>query len=381
MGNHRPAFLIFPLGILSALLAFGMAQEKSAPDSRPQLQFLNASEEEIALYWLNPDGERDSPMARSLRVRTPSSTTTIGHEFEVVATKSDTRIKVTSKVPVQGFRYDPSSENGVPAFYHQQVEAMGYPVVASEKVNPYALKEAAYLISKMLAKRPDVAQAMVDSGARMSVMAYDEFTTDLPEFARLGQGESPFPGMSAKNFWDTRARGLGGSKTDCYCSCGEENLLGYPGDPYEAENILIHEFAHNIHLRGLLNTDPTFDQRLQDTYQKAMDAGLWKDKYAATNHFEYFAEGVQSWFGNNRENDHDHNHVNTRQELLDYDPALAEICREVFRDTELTYTKPATRLTGHLAGYDPSTAPTFEWPERLVKAKQSIRDAAVKADQ
>ena len=81
-----------------------------------------------------------------------------------------------------------------------------------------------------------------------------------------------------------------------------------------------------------------------------MKAGLWKGKYAATNHHEYFAEGVQSWFDNNRENDHDHNHVNTRAELIEYDPGLAAMCREVFGDTELKYTKPATRLTGHMAG-------------------------------
>ena len=43
--------------------------------------------------------------------------------------------------------------------------------------------------------------------------------------------------------------GLGGSQTDPVCSCGEENLLAFPGDPYAAECILIHEFAHNIHLR------------------------------------------------------------------------------------------------------------------------------------
>ena len=49
---------------------------------------------------------------------------------------------------------------------------------------------------------------------------------------------------------------------DPYCSCGEENLLAYPGDPYAAENILIHEFAHNIHLRGMVNVDATFDTRL-----------------------------------------------------------------------------------------------------------------------
>jgi hypothetical protein len=109
-----------------------------------------------------------------------------------------------------------------------------------------------------------------------------------------------------------------------------------------------------------------------------MKAGLWKGKYASVNHHEYFAEGVQSWFDNNRENDHDHNHVNTRAELLDYDPGLAALCREVFGDTVLKYTKPTTRLTGHLTGYDPAKAPKFTWPERLEKAKASIRAAAVK---
>ena len=89
-----------------------------------------------------------------------------------------------------------------------------------------------------------------------------------------------------------------------------------------------------------------------------------------------YAEGVQSWFDNNRENDHDHNHVNTRAELLEYDTGLAALCREVFGDTELKYTKPVTRLTGHMAGYDPAKAPTFVWPERLAKAKSEIRAKA-----
>lgn len=153
-------------------------------------------------------------------------------------------------------------------------------------------------------------------------------------------------------------------------------MLGYQGDPYSTENILIHEFAHNIHLRGLANVDPTFDRRLQQAYKQAMQAGLWKGKYAGVNHHEYFAEGVQSWFDNNRENDHDHNHVNTRDELVAYDSGLADLCREVFGDTELKYTKPATRLNGHMTGYDPSKAPTFVWPERLKTAKALIRKEA-----
>ena len=218
---------------------------------------------------------------------------------------------------------------------------------------------------------------MVKSGARLCLMAWNEFTTDLPEFARLAEEKNPEAGaLPAKDYWDTRARGLGGSETDPFCSCAEENVLCYPGDPYFQECILIHEFAHNIHLRGLVNVDPTFDTRLKATYDAAMKAGLWKGKYAATNHHEYFAEGVQSWFDNNRVNDHDHNHVNTRALLLEYDPGLAAMCREVFGDTVLKYTKPQTRLTGHLAGYDPATAPTFAWPERLKLANDQIRGKA-----
>ena len=85
---------------------------------------------------------------------------------------------------------------------------------------------------------------------------------------------------------------------------------------------------------------------------------------------------MQSWFDDNRENDHDHNHVDTRAELLEYDPGLAAMCREVFGDTELHYQKPATRLTGHLAGYDPTQAPKFQWPARLKKAQEQIQRQA-----
>ncbi|MDC0268230.1 hypothetical protein OAK97_02880 [bacterium] len=254
----------------------------------------------------------------------------------------------------------------IPSFYSKYVNANGYPVLASARVDDYALKEAAYLIDQMLAHRPDVKEAMRDSGSRMVILAHDEFTTDLPEFKHL----------KPKNFWDARARGTGGSRTDPYCSCGEENLLAYPGDPYTSECILIHEFAHNMHLRGLVRIDPTFDTRLKEAYEDAMAAGLWKGKYASVNHHEYFAEGVQSWFDNNRPPDHDHNHVDTRQELQSYDPGLARLCEEVFGSTQLTYTKPSTRLVGHLAGYEPALAPTFEWPRRLDEVRAAIRKGA-----
>ena len=93
-----------------------------------------------------------------------------------------------------------------------------------------------------------------------------------------------------------------------------------------------------MHLNGVNRIDKTFDKRLRQTYENAMQAGLWKGKYAATNKNEYWAEGVQSWFDNNRPPDHDHNHVDTRAELIEYDSGLAKLCAEVFGNTVLRYT-------------------------------------------
>ena len=368
---------------IAALSATSAAQEPAAEGEsanaatlRPVLQIINGSRQPIQVYWLKSEHERISN-GKVAPGEDTVITTTFGHRFAIVGQDDNSEVDATSTVPVQAIRFDPPDKDGVPAFYAQRIQANGFLIVASAKVNPYALKEAAYLVDLMLAKRPDVREAMIRSGARLCVLAYNEFTTDQPEFARLSeQPVKQFPRISGKDYWDARARGMGGSERDPFCSCAEENLLGYPGDPYAAECILVHELAHNIHLRGMVNVDPTFDARLKATYDAAMAAGLWKGKYASVNHHEYFAEGVQSWFDNNRENDHDHNHVNTREELVEYDPRLAEICREVFGNTELRYTKPATRLNGHLQGYGPTAAPRFEWPERLNDAKSQIRHAA-----
>ncbi len=351
--------------LTSLLLGVGpclLAQVASAQGA--QLQIQNGSNEIVDVFWQKDATERvpNGSIAPGNQILLD---TTVGHHFVLVPRNDRSEWLVTCEVRVQCFRLDPGG-NGVPAFYTQRTNAGGLPIVASAKVSPYALAEAVFLVDAMLAKRTDVRAALIQSGARMCVMAWDEFTTDLPEFAK----------MEPKDYWDARARGTGGSQTDPYCTSAEENLLGYAGDPYSTECILIHEFAHCIHLRGMANVDPTFDGRLKTAYETAIKAGLWHGKYASVNHHEYFAEGVQSWFDNNRENDHDHNHVNTRSELLEYDAGLAALCREVFGDTELKYSKPVTRLTGHLAGYDPAQAPTFVWPQRLQEAQAEIHAKA-----
>ena len=361
----RFIFRFLILLVLPQTISFGEESQSAS------LQIINGTDKSVEIYWIKSDSERISNGSVEPG-KNRSITTTLGHRFEVVSSIDQLTEVITSEVPNQAFRV-----GGVPDFYTQRIEANGFPIVASASVNPYALKEAAAIIDGMLGQRPDVREAMIKSGSRLCILACGEFTTEQPEWQWLAnQKRKEFPGVSAKEFYDARARGMGGSQTDPFCSCGEENLLAYPGDPYSTENILIHELAHNIHLRGMVNVDRSFDSRVRAAYEQAKETELWKGKYASVNHHEYFAEGVQSWFDNNRENDHDHNHVNTRSELIEYDPRLASLCREVFGDTEFRYTKPQNRLHGHLEGYDPARAPTFQWPDRLKEAQaQILKDA------
>ncbi len=249
--------------------------------------------------------------------------------------------------------------------YEKHVDAGGLPVLGSRRVSEFALKEAAHLIETLLEARPDVLRAMSEGPTRFVVMAHDEFTTDVPEHSHL----------RPRDYWDRRARGLGATPEHPAVSCGEENLLGFPGDPYTTENILIHEFAHAIHQMGLDRLDPSFDRELKRLYESAMQRGLWEGKYAATNRFEYWAEAVQSWFDTNRENDADHNHVDTRDELRLYDPALAKLVESVFGDGTWRYVKPSERATcPHLDGYEFESAPPFAWPTRPTEASQAERE-------
>ena len=245
-------------------------------------------------------------------------------------------------------------------FYKKYVSVAGFAVVGSEKVSDAGMLEAAWLIERMTEGRGDILRAMTANKVRCAVMAVGERTTDIPEHSDL----------TPKDYWDRRARGLGATAERPAVSGAEENLLCAPGDPYAAENILIHEFAHAVHEMGMNTVDPSFDGRLKAAYESAMAAGLWQGKYAATNRMEYWAEGVQSWFDTNRVNDREHNHVHLRGQLQEYDPALAALVAEVFGDKDWRYTRPTERRSlPHLRDYDPAKVPAFAWREGPVNPK------------
>jgi Transglutaminase-like superfamily len=228
---------------------------------------------------------------------------------------------------VTGVPPEVRSEFGLSEFYSKCVMVGQLPIVGSAKAPDSALIEARRIIELMVGQRREILQELAKAHIRVAIMAAEEQTTDVPEHSSLKPAK----------YWNDRARGLGATRERPAVSAGAENLLHDENDRYPGECILIHEFAHTIHEMALVELDSTFEKRLQDVFQRAIERGLWKGTYAATNVKEYWAEAVQSYFDSNIENDDQHNHVNTRDELAAYDPEVHSLIESSLNQPEWKY--------------------------------------------
>jgi hypothetical protein len=224
---------------------------------------------------------------------------------------------------------------GVDPFYRKYVDAMGIPVLSSEKVPDDALLVARDIVNSMLGARPDLRKAMVERRWRTGVIAEVEMTMDIPEYSKLKRPGAPRDepvSQLDRDYHANRSRGLGGNPT----TGAEENLLGYPGTRYWGEHIFVHEFGHAIMGGGIRNVDPAMHAEIRVAYDSAMAAGKYlhpdgRKHYATTNAGEYWAEGVQWWFFSNYGECFTGNvKVETPEDLKAYDPRLFELLGRVF---------------------------------------------------
>ncbi len=259
-------------------------------------------------------------------------------------------------------------------FYKQHVVVDGLVIAGSEKVSMHALREVRYLAGKMLANRPDVMKHLCEERKMfVAVMAYSELQTDLPDCR----------GMSL--WWAYRARGLGSRPV----SCGEENVLGFEGDPWAGENIFIHEFAHGIY-GSIAATDDQFDLRLKELHNQAEQSGRVRGYAIEGGYGEFWAEGVQAWFNCNGtvrpksgggqssfevlgpQGEHVC-HLQTREQIKEHMPQYARLLDLSFRQNKWTYVPLRKRLDEpHLNGFDPTDTPKFRWPPAVVEAFDRI---------
>jgi len=236
--------------------------------------------------------------------------------------------------PPQSFNLDP--------FYKKYADAYGIPVISSENVSDDALLTARDIINYMLLKRPDIREGMIKLGARLSIIGKNEMQTDLPECrdwkkptindGRLTPREREnydkpggIAGMTDREYWNQRARGMGGIQT----SCAEENLLGIPGTKYFGENIMVHEFSHNV-MAVLQRIDKDFVKQIYAAYEAAKGKGLYKNQYAINTVAEYWAEGSQWWFWSNFEFKDGDTRIQSPDDLKAYDPALYQLLEQVY---------------------------------------------------
>jgi hypothetical protein len=237
----------------------------------------------------------------------------------------------------------PPSILGLDSFYKKYSDAFGIPIVSSNKVPDDALLIARDIVNYMLSKRFDIRATLIRQKARVLIMAETEMETDLPERSnwkkptindrRLTPGERnnyDKPGgiasMTDREYWNKRARGMGGTIT----SCAEENLLGYPGTRYYGENILVHEFSHNM-MNALKSCDSSLYKQILAAYDVAKSKGMYKGQYAINTSAEYWAEGTQWWFWSNFEFYDGEQRVQSPDDLKAYDPVLYELLDKVYQ--------------------------------------------------
>ena len=106
----------------------------------------------------------------------------------------------------------PPAHVEAPAIYTQWVDADGFPVVATNAVNPRALDEAAWIIKNMLAHQPGWLRKLGDAGGFLVI---SEYTKLLAHFEISMGVENPD--------YESRFRGLFIGKA----AAGEEKTLNY----------------------------------------------------------------------------------------------------------------------------------------------------------
>ncbi len=201
-------------------------------------------------------------------------------------------------------------------FYKKHIELQGLSVAAAGEVSDAALERTYYIVSHMLAGRPDVLRAMSTNGTRLIIIGNDQLYTDMPEYRHAPN----------KAYLNERVRGTGGFDVTSF---GEENLLNLPLDRYDDESIGVHEFCHTID-SAIGSIDPTWRGRLRKTFRDAGGKGLWKIAYAGSNPAEYWAEIAQAYFDCSRVDNWNHAAIASREQLKLYDPEGYELVKKEF---------------------------------------------------
>lgn len=324
-----------------------------------------------------------------------------------------------------------------PSFFKKGTLVQNILIATSANVSDFTHREAAYQFDMVMKSiRPDIAQRIREREVLCVLVGHQELTSDVPMFASDKKGkELDFYNWRQRGFLTTKhgrpvvlfaeedvleyeggmqlesilihefghvIQGAGFDKElNERVKAAFENAKqkGIYHDGYAAQKFRRVKSATPVSLLDSLAK--SFPDQTPEFLRRCLDGGdilvngrpvradakvTKEDKvlivfggpkpcYALVNAAEYWAEGVQDWYDTNRTMDHDHNHIHTREQLKRYDPELAKLCAEVLGDSDWRFVSPRKRAgQGHLAGYNPATAPSVVKLEHIDQAAQDYYD-------
>jgi hypothetical protein len=249
----------------------------------------------------------------------------------------DMRVTVGGEIcGIRGERPDKEREYSVeydPFYKVFSKSRDGIIIKSSEGVDIHVQGRAIEIIDIMLSKLPEVAEVLRRYQAEVAIYGIHETAYSIPEH-RGGYHSMP-----------RHVEGFGGTVDGPVSSISEVNVMrfvqGERATTYKNEMILVHEFAHALHLIGLdYLEDKTLGNRVKQLHHDAKEAGKWPNTYAISNHEEYFATLSTIWFNVMEEGkegawDGTRGPVNTREELYVYDREAYELMKQLYPETKL----------------------------------------------
>lgn len=225
----------------------------------------------------------------------------------------------------------PPKSIGLDPFYQKYLDADGVLIYSSAKVADEALFRAAAIIDDLLVNRPDVRKIMAQWGLNVAIAGQDEATHELPDFSYVkGSDRYVFHGPLGP-------RGLG-PRFRRPMLISEEDTLCLASDRTGGDTAL-HEVAHAIEfVSSRRSGGQAFKRSLEQAYRAGLASGVWNHTYAATNVREFWAEGVQIWFGLNGPPGRESSWIDTRTELQRFAPSLARLIDAELGEVDLTGT-------------------------------------------
>ena len=285
--------------------------------------------------------------------------------------KTDNHLKdllLPSSNPFDGIVNDISSLDGEKArhldsqtdYYKKYANADGVIIFGSEGVTSVAFSQGEEILNVMLSAVSPEVKKEIQNNAKLVILDDKEQITDIPEVKRI------WPEEDQKSYRNYRYRGVYIPEGDISTIVThEENLIGLIGDRWKGSSTIIHEIAHAVQ-KVLQKTDPDFAKKITAAYEYAMQEGLWKDSYSATNEREYWAVAVASYFDGNIDfttNNAGGSNIRTAEDLVAYDPEIYKLIDQAFHHSPWRFNYIQNRS---------SKTPLADSPLALERATQEI---------